>query len=166
MSGGARERKQISLEIQDPSPLTENKREKIFGNSLTDPQNYGIINTKKGKENLLQTRKDTSMKKQSMETLVAFIDAHNLEELFPIKDELTAELAKDKAQKDANQALYAEIHDAVMTALKSATAPVTAQELADETGYPKGKIVYGLTRYWVAEVEKTEGKVNTYALKA
>ena len=105
------------------------------------------------------------MKKASMEAIVNYIDSHNLTELFPIKDELTAELSKGKAKADANRAIYDQIHDAVIAALTSATAPVTAQELADETGFAKGKIVYGLTNYWTDEVEKIEGKVNAYTLK-
>ena len=82
-----------------------------------------------------------------------------------VRDELTAELSKGKAKADANRALYDEIRDAVVEALRSATAPVTAQELADETGYAKGKIVYGLTNYWSDLVVKIEGKTNTYTLK-
>jgi DNA-binding transcriptional regulator GbsR (MarR family) len=80
--------------------------------------------------------------------------------------EINTELNKGKAQKEANQAVYVRIHDAVIKALTSAENPVTAQELADETGYPKGKIVYGLSHYWGEEIEKIEGKVNTYTLKS
>ncbi len=105
------------------------------------------------------------MKKISMETLVNYIDAHNVEELYTIKDELTAELSKGKEKAEANRALYNEIRDAVVEVLRSTTQPVTAQELADETGYAKGKIVYGLTNYWGDLVTKIEGKTNTYTLK-
>ena len=95
-------------------------------------------------------------------SLIANIDTTEAQE---VREELTAELAKGKAKADANRAIYDEIHDAVIEVLKSATDPVTAQELADETGYAKGKIVYGLRNYWADEVEKTEGKVNSYTLK-
>ncbi len=105
------------------------------------------------------------MKKISMETLVNYIDAHNVEKLYTIKDELTAELSKGKEKAEANRALYNEIRDAVVEVLRSTTQPVTAQELADETGYAKGKIVYGLTNYWGDLVTKIEGKTNTYPLK-
>lgn len=88
------------------------------------------------------------------------------DELVNAKNELLSELNKGKEQKEANQAAYAKIHDAVIEALASAQNPVTAQELADGTGYPKGKIVYGLSHYWNEEIEKIEGKVNTYTLKA
>ena len=95
-------------------------------------------------------------------SLIANIDTAEAQE---IREELTAELNKGKAKADANRAIYDEIHDAVIEALKSATDPVTAQELADETGFAKGKIVYGLRNYWADEVEKIEGKVNSYTLK-
>jgi len=106
------------------------------------------------------------MKKVTIETLVAYLNGETVTNLDEIKAELEAELNKGKAQKEANQTIYAEIHDAVINALTSTENPVTAQELADETGYPKGKIVYGLSHYWGEEIEKIEGKVNTYTLKA
>lgn len=95
-------------------------------------------------------------------SLIANIDTAEAQE---VREELTAELSKGKAKADANRAIYDEIHEAVIGALKSATDPVTAQELADETGFAKGKIVYGLRNYWADEVEKIEGKVNSYTLK-
>ena len=106
------------------------------------------------------------MKKISMEALINYIDSHNVEELYSIKDELTAELSKGKAKAEANRALYDEIRDAVVKVLSSTTQPVTAQELANETGYAKGKIVYGLTNYWGDLVTKIEGKTNAYTLKS
>ena len=105
------------------------------------------------------------MRKNTIETLVAYLNGETVTNLDEIKAELEAELNRGKVKADANRAVYDEIHTAVITALKSATAPVTAQELADEVGYPKGKVVYGLTHYWTDEVEKIEGKVNSYTLK-
>ena len=83
-----------------------------------------------------------------------------------VLSELNREITRGEAQKEANQAIYSEMFNAVVKVLASAENPVTAQELADETGYPKGKIVYGLSHYWGEEIEKIEGKVNTYTLKA
>ena len=105
------------------------------------------------------------MKKVTIEALVAYLNGETVTNLDEIKAELEAELGKGKAKADANRAIYAEIHDAVIKALASASNPVTAQELADETGFAKGKIVYGLRNYWADEVEKIEGKVNSYTLK-
>ena len=117
------------------------------------------------KENSYKTRKDTAMKKASMETLINYIDNHNLTDLFPIKDELTAELSKGKAKADANRALYDEYHGKVVEVLRNASAPVTAQEIADETGIARGKIVYGLTNYWDDEVVADKSsKTTTYRL--
>lgn len=95
-------------------------------------------------------------------SLIANIDTPEAEE---VRAELTAELSKGQAKAEANRAIYAEIHDEVMKVLANATAPVTAQELADETGFARGKIVYGLTHYWDAEVKKdSSGKANSYTL--
>lgn len=81
--------------------------------------------------------------------------------------ELDAELTKGQAKKDATATAYAEMWELVRQALADATAPVTAQEIADETGLSRGKIVYGLTHNWADEVVKdTSGKSATYALKA
>lgn len=105
------------------------------------------------------------MKKASLETLVNYIDSHDITELSEIKDEMTAELSKGKAKAEANRAVYAEMHDKVMEVLSSASAPVTAQEIADETGLSRGKIVYGLTNYWSGEVVRdNSGKTATYSL--
>lgn len=106
------------------------------------------------------------MKKNTMNTILSLIATIDTPEAEAVRAELEAELTKGKAKADANRAIYGEIHNAVIKVLTSVENPVTAQKLADETGYAKGKIVYGLTNYWADEVEKTEGKTNTYALKA
>lgn len=105
------------------------------------------------------------MTKAIMNSILSVISTIDTAEADAIRTAITAELAKGEAKAQANRSLYDEIRTAVLEALHSATAPVTAQELADETGYPKGKIVYGLTNYWGDEVTKIEGKVNTYTLK-
>ena len=95
-------------------------------------------------------------------SLIATIDTPEAEE---VRAELTAELAKGQAKADANRAVYADIHDKVIKALTDAGKPVTAQEIADEIGIARGKIVYGLTNYWSDEVVKdSTGKANTYTL--
>ena len=107
------------------------------------------------------------MKKNTMNTILSLIADIDTPEAEEVRAELTAVIEKNKEKAEANKAVYSEIHDAVIAALASATNPVTAQELADETEYSKGKIVYGLTNYWGDEVVKdTSGKVTTYALKA
>ena len=110
------------------------------------------------------------MKKVSLQTLVDYIDSHDLTDLFPIKDEITAELAKGEAKAQANRDLYAEATPVVLSALSE--TPVTIGELYDEIkdelpeGFTKGKVQYLVTRVLTDKVTKVEGKVNAYALKA
>ena len=105
------------------------------------------------------------MKKATLSTILSLISTIDTPEAEEVRAELTAELDKGKAKADANRAVYAEIHDKVIDTLSIAGKPVTAQEIADETGIARGKIVYGLTNYWSAEVVKdTTGKATTYTL--
>ena len=112
------------------------------------------------------------MKKSTMQTLVSYIDTNAIAELADVRDELVAELAKGAEKAQANRDLYASAHDVVINALASATAPVTMGELYEAVegdlpeGMTKGKVQYAVTRLWIDEIVKTEGKVNTYALKA
>lgn len=106
------------------------------------------------------------MKKSTIQSLVSYLTEKNDQSMQDILAELTAELNKGQTKADATRKEYDEMREKVLEVLRSTTMPVTAQELADETGLSKGKIVYGLTHYWADEVVKTEGKVNTYALKA
>ena len=105
------------------------------------------------------------MKKASLSTILSLISSIDTPEAEQIRCEINAELAKGQAKADANKAVYAELHDKVMKVLGSVTAPVTAQDIADELKVARGKIVYGLTNYWSDEVVKdTTGKSTTYAL--
>lgn len=124
---------------------------------------YNKLTTEEGKP--LKTRKAIIMKKSTLKSLVSYLNGETITNLDEIKDELTAELERGKEKADANRKVYAEMHDAVMDVLKSASLPVSAQEIADETGLARGKIVYGLTNYWADEVEKVIGKTNTYKIK-
>ena len=112
-----------------------------------------------------------AMKKVSLQSLVSFIDSIDApQDIKEIRDEIANELAKGAEKAQANRDLYAQAHDVVIGAL-SAT-PVTIGELFDEVaselpeGFTKGKLQYAVTRLWVDEIAKTEGKVNTYSLKA
>lgn len=105
------------------------------------------------------------MKKATLEKTLSLISSIDTPEAEEIRAEISAELAKGQAKADANRAVYAELHDKVIKALTETSNPVTAQEIADEIGASRGKIVYGLTNYWSAEVVKdTTGKTTTYAL--
>jgi len=105
------------------------------------------------------------MKKNTMNTILSLIATIDTPEAEAVRTELTAELNKGQAKKDATTTAYAEMWKQVRQALADATAPVTAQEIADETGLSRSKIVYGLTNYWAGEVVKdTSGKSNIYTL--
>lgn len=110
------------------------------------------------------------MKKSTIKYLADFVsewiegeggDELVCDELVSARDELVAELNRGQAKAEANRAVYEKIHDAVIATLKSATQGVTAQELAYETGFARGKIAYGLNNYWANEVEK-KGLIYTY----
>ena len=110
------------------------------------------------------------MKKATMNAIVSYINDNTVTELFPIRDELVAELTKGEAKAQANRDLYAEAHDIVLGALSN--TPVTITELYEEIandlpeGFSKGKVQYAVTRLWSDEITKVEGKVNGYCRKA
>ena len=88
-----------------------------------------------------------------------------------ILSEIETELNRGAEKAQANRELYASAHDVVIEALRSATAPVTMSELYEAVendlpdGMTKGKVQYAVTRLWVDEIVKTEGKVNAYSLR-
>jgi hypothetical protein len=110
------------------------------------------------------------MKKATINTILSLIATIDTEEANAVRDELNAELSKGAEQKAANDALYEAAKPVVLDALRDSTA--TIGELYDAVkdelpeGFPKGKLQYAVTRLWAAEIEKIEGKVNTYTLKA
>jgi Mg/Co/Ni transporter MgtE len=112
------------------------------------------------------------MKKATMNAILSIISTINTPEADEVRAELNAELAKGEAKAQANRDLYAEAHDVVIEAMSHLTAPATIAELYDEVadalpeGMTKGKLQYAVTRLWSDEIVKTEGKVNTYSLKA
>ena len=103
----------------------------------------------------------------SILSLVSTIDTPEAEE---IRVAIQSELSKGEAKAQANRDLYAQAHDVVIGALTE--TPVTIGELYEEVkdslpeGFSKGKVQYAVTRLWADEVTKTEGKVNTYSLRA
>lgn len=106
------------------------------------------------------------MKKATIQSLVSYLTEKNDATMQDVLAELTAELNKGQVKADATRKEYSEMREKVLEVLRSATMPVTAQELADETGLSKGKIVYGLSHLWMDDIVKTEGKVNTYTIRA
>ena len=105
------------------------------------------------------------MKKTLYETMLTLIEGNESAEANEVRDAINAELAKGKAKADANRAIYADMHDKVMETIRIAGVPVSAQDIATSTGLPRGKIVHGLTTYWVDEVVvDNSGKANLYSL--
>jgi GTP-sensing pleiotropic transcriptional regulator CodY len=104
------------------------------------------------------------MKKATLNAIAKVLNGEEIDNLEEVKAEVAAEMAKGQAKADATKAEYADLYEQVMEVLEGATAPVTAQEIADEVGVARGKIVYGLTNYWKDKVVKdTTGKATTYA---
>ena len=112
------------------------------------------------------------MKKNTMNTILSLIATIDTPEAEMVRAEITAELNKGAEKAQANRDLYASAHDMVIGALAEATAPVPMSKLWDAVegrlpeGMTKGKVQYAVTRLWSDEIVKTEGKVNTYSLKA
>ena len=108
------------------------------------------------------------MKKATMNTIVNYINDNAVEELYAVRDELTAELNKGAEKADANRKLYDSVKGIVLDELASATEAVTLGELYDAVaeklpeGFTKSKLQYAVTRLWTDEIVKIAGKVNTY----
>lgn len=109
------------------------------------------------------------MKKVSLQSLFAYLTENDA--LPEVRAEIEAELNKDAERKEANAALYESAKDVIMDELRAASAPVTIAELYAAVedklpeGFTKGKVQHAITRLWVDEVVKTEGKVNAYSAK-
>lgn len=115
-----------------------------------------------------KNQKGITMKKNSMETLVAYF---SMQHELPINvadavEEMKAELAKNAEKAQANRDLYAAAHDVVVATLSD--KPMTMAELWEAVkdnvpeGMTKSKVQYALRELWAAEVVKIEGKVNEY----
>ena len=126
----------------------------------------------KRRRTLPKPERVNTMKKSTMNAILSLIASIDTAEAEAVRAELVAELAKGEAKAQANRDLYSVAHDVVISALAKVSAPVTIGELYDEIadelpeGMTKGKVQYAVTRLWSDEIEKTEGKVNSYSLKA
>jgi hypothetical protein len=111
------------------------------------------------------------MKRATLATVLSLIESIDTPEAEAARAEITAELAKGEEQKKANEALYAQVEPIILTALKTAKAPVTLVELYGEVedklpeGFSKGKVQYALTHGLKDKVKVTPGKVNSYSVE-
>lgn len=109
------------------------------------------------------------MKKATLSTIYSALLDSGYESTDPIMEEISKELNRGEAEKVKNAELYEQAKAIVLGALSD--KPATISEIYDEVaselpeGFSKGKVQYAITRLWVDEVVKTEGKVNAYSRK-
>ena len=112
------------------------------------------------------------MTKTIMNSILSTIAPIDTPEAEEIRVAIQKELSKGEAKAQANRDLYAQAHDVVIAMMATLTAPAPVSELYSAVenelpqGMTKGKFQYAVTRLWSDEIVKTEGKVNTYSLKA
>ena len=108
------------------------------------------------------------MKNTTYATVYAFLTSKGFDNA-EILAEFEKELNRGAEAKRAKEALYASAKDVVLPVMN---VPATITEIYDAVasdlpnGFTKGMLQYAVTRLWKDEVEKTEGKVNTYSRKA
>ena len=113
------------------------------------------------------------MKKNTMMTLVNYFAFQNglPSDVADAVDELKAELNRGAEKAQKNRELYESVKPIVMEGFKDAGVPITIAELYESIegslpdGFGKSKVQYAVTRLWIDELVKTEGKVNAYSLK-
>ena len=108
------------------------------------------------------------MKNTTYATVYAFLTANGFDNT-EILAEFEKELNRNAAVKQEKETMYAEAKPIVLGAMD---APATITEIFEAVqdnlpdGFTKGNLQYAVTRLWKDEIEKTEGKVNTYSRKA
>ena len=111
------------------------------------------------------------MKKNTMIALVSYLNGNTVDNIEEIKAELEAELNRGAEKAQKNRELYESVKPIVMEGFKDAGVPITIAELYESIkgnlpdGFGKSKVQYAVTRLWIDELVKTEGKVNAYSLK-
>lgn len=111
------------------------------------------------------------MKKSSYEAIYAALTAINYDNA-EVMEDLMKEINRGAELKAKKANEYEQAKAIVLEAIKVAGKPVTVAEIFEHCendlpeGFTKNKVNYGLTHYWTDEVVKTEGKVNSYSLRA
>lgn len=109
------------------------------------------------------------MRKNTYSVVYNFLTSNGFDNA-EILAEFEKELNRNAEKASASASLYDAAKAVVMENL--GTTPVTIGELYDAIekelpeGFTKGKLQYAMTRLWVDDLLKVEGKVNTYARKA
>ena len=108
------------------------------------------------------------MKNTTYTTVYSFLTANGFDNA-EILAEFEKEINRNAEAKQAKETMYAEAKPIVLGAMD---APATITEIFEAVdgelpkGFTKGNLQYAVTRLWKDEIEKIEGKVNTYARKA
>ena len=108
------------------------------------------------------------MKNTTYATVYSFLTANGFDNA-EILAEFEKELNRGAEAKQAKNAMYAAAKPIVLGAMDT---PATIAEIYEAVqkdlpdGFTKGNLQHALTRLWKDEIDKTEGKVNTYARKA
>lgn len=152
---------------QDQTKKLEKKLKKSLDKPLKVWYNKNVKRTRKSPKN----QKGITMKKNTMIALVSYLNGNTVDNIAEIKAELEAELNRGAEKAQKNRELYESVKPIVFEGLRVAGVPVTISELYEEIkdklpeGFGKSKVQYAVTRLWIDELVKTEGKVNTYSLR-
>ena len=106
------------------------------------------------------------MKKATMNTILSLISTIDTPEADMVRAELNAELNRGAEQKAQNSAMYEAVKPIVMDELGDSTCTIGElwDAVADKVpdGFTKGKLQYAITRLWIGELERVDGKVSSY----
>ena len=144
------------------------KNKKSLGNLLSNPTKCGTIKSFQGEQQEREGKPKPNQKgKMPMLSLVSLNTLRTLTTDPAILSEIDAEIAKatKAADRKAEQAqakatAYGDAKVIVINALREIGSPVSAAELFEEIedalpeDFTKGKMVYGMTRLWTAEIVK------------
>lgn len=111
------------------------------------------------------------MTKEIMSTIYTVLNTVEFEGKPAAMEALEKELRRSERAKAEKSALYELAKETVLEVLRTASGPATVAEIFEAcqaqlpADFSKSKVQYGLTHYWMEEVEKIEGKVNSYRIK-
>ena len=111
------------------------------------------------------------MTKEIMNTIYTALETVEFEGKSAAMEALEKELHRNDRAKAEKSALYEQAKEPVLEVIRTASGPATVAEIFEAcqaqlpAGFSKAKVQYGLTHYWKEEVEKIEGKVNSYRIK-
>lgn len=108
------------------------------------------------------------MKNTTYATVYSFLTANGFDNA-EILAEFEKEINRNAEAKQAKETMYAKAKPIVLGVMDApATITEIFEAIEDELpeGFTKGNLQYAVTRLWKDEIEKTEGKVNTYSRKA